>query len=125
MSAETGRAARLADTAAAWAGTRRVDVEGCRVRYRDAGSGSTLVLVHGLGVSADYWYRNGPPLAAAGLRVLAPDLPGFGRTEGPDGGLPIRAQAAALRAWASAMELGPAVYVGHSLSCQAVLELAV
>jgi 2-hydroxy-6-oxonona-2,4-dienedioate hydrolase len=124
VSADTPGAARLADTAAAWAAARRVEVDGRRVRYREAGSGPPLVLVHGLGVSADYWPRNGPALAAAGLRVLAPDLPGFGRTEGPDGGLPIDAQAAALAAWAAAMELGPATYVGHSISCQSVLELA-
>lgn len=115
----------LARAAAEWAGTHRVDVGRWRMRYHRAGEGPPLVLVHGLGVSADYWYRNGPPLAAAGFRVLAPDLPGFGRTEGPPGGLPVRAQAAALLAWARALELGPAVYVGHSLSCQCALELAV
>lgn len=124
MSEAEERAARLGEAAAAWAGTRRVEVNGWRIRTREAGSGPPLVLVHGLGVSADYWYRNGPPLAAAGFRVLAPDLPGFGRTEGPDGGLPVTAQAAALLAWSRTMELGPALYVGHSLSCQCLLELA-
>ncbi|HEX2190832.1 MAG TPA: alpha/beta hydrolase [Longimicrobiaceae bacterium] len=117
---------RPGEAAAAWAGSRRVEVDGlgARVRYHEAGSGPALVLVHGLGVSSDYWPRNGPPLAAAGLRVLAPDLPGFGRTAHPRGATAVPAQAAALLAWAEAMELGPAVYVGHSLSCQSVLELA-
>ncbi|HEV2734078.1 MAG TPA: alpha/beta fold hydrolase, partial [Longimicrobiaceae bacterium] len=117
--------ASLARAAAAWAGTHRVDVGRWRMRFRQAGEGPPIVLVHGLGVSADYWYRNGPPLAAAGFRVLAPDLPGFGRTETPDGALSVPEQAAALRAWAETMGLGPAVYVGHSLSCQSALELAV
>lgn len=114
----------LGEAAAAWSRSRRVPVDGWAVRYREAGRGPPLVLVHGLGVSADYWFRNGPPLAAAGLRVLAPDLPGFGRTRGPDGGLPVAAQAEAAARWAEAVGVGPAVYVGHSLSCQAVLELA-
>lgn len=86
--------------------------------------GPPIVLVHGLGVSADYWYRNGPALAAAGRRVLAPDLPGFGRTEGPADGLTVEEQASFLQDWAAALEVGPAVYVGHSLSCQVALELA-
>lgn len=115
----------LAETAAAWAGSRRVQVGRWSVRFRDAGSGPPLVLVHGLGVSADYWYRNGPPLAAAGFRVLAPDLPGFGRTEAAVGALSVPEQAAALRDWADTLGLGPALFVGHSLSCQSVLELAV
>jgi pimeloyl-ACP methyl ester carboxylesterase len=94
------------------------------MRYRDAGEGPALVLVHGLGCSADYWVRNGAWLAAAGYRVLAPDLPGFGRTRGPRAGLSIPAQARGIRKFSEAMDLGPAVYLGHSLSCQAVLEFA-
>lgn len=109
--------------AAAWAAARRVRVGGRAVRFREAGAGQPLVLVHGLGVSADYWSRNGSPLATAGFRVLAPDLPGFGRTAGP-GVLPVAAQAEALRRWAGALGLGPATWVGHSLAAQAVLQLA-
>jgi 2-hydroxy-6-oxonona-2,4-dienedioate hydrolase len=117
-------ARRLGEVAVEWSRTHRVPVGPWRVRYREAGAGPVLVLAHGLGCSADYWLRNGPPLAAAGFRVLAPDLPGFGRTDGPWRGLNVAAQAAALSAWASAMALPPAAYVGHSLSCQAVVELA-
>ncbi|MDQ3308952.1 MAG: alpha/beta hydrolase [Gemmatimonadota bacterium] len=114
----------IGDAAAAWSAERWVDVGALRVRFREAGSGPCVVLVHGLGISADYWFRNGPALAAAGYRVLAPDLPGFGRTRGPDGGLSVTEQAVALNRWADAMGLEPSIYVGHSLSCQAVLELA-
>lgn len=114
-----------ADAAAEWASSRWVEVGRWRVRYREAGAGPPIVLVHGLGVSADYWYRNGPPLAAAGHRVLAPDLPGFGRTEGPDAGLSVVEQAEFVARWAAALGVGRAVYVGHSLSCQVAIELAV
>lgn len=118
MGADPGR------IAADWAATRRVEVAGTPLRYRDAGEGPPVVLVHGLGMSSDYWPRVGPPLAAAGYRVLAPDLPGFGETPGAPGGLPIGEQAAALRAFADAVGLGPAVYLGHSISCESVLCLA-
>jgi 2-hydroxy-6-oxonona-2,4-dienedioate hydrolase len=114
---------RLGEAAAQWAVTHRVRVDGWNLRYRAAGEGPPLVLVHGLGCSADYWVKNGPWLAAAGYRVLAPDLPGFGRTEGPRV-LSIVQQAYAVSVFADAMGLGPAVYLGHSLSCQTVLELA-
>jgi 2-hydroxy-6-oxonona-2,4-dienedioate hydrolase len=114
----------LGTAAAAWASTNRVQVGSRRVRYRDAGDGPAIVLVHGLAMAADYWSRTGPPLAAAGFRVLAPDLPGFGETDGPADGLGIPEQASALRRWAEALGVGPAVYVGHSLSCQTILELA-
>lgn len=117
-------ASGLSEAAAAWSRSRWEDVGRWRVRYREAGSGPAVVLVHGLGVSADYWYRNGPPIAAAGRRVIAPDLPGFGRTRGPEAGLSVLEQAEFLPELARALDVGPAVYVGHSLSCQVALELA-
>lgn len=115
---------RLAECAAQWARTHRVLAGGWNLRYREAGQGPPLVLVHGLGCSTDYWVRNGAWIAASGYRVLAPDLPGFGRTEGPRAGLSIVQQAYAVSVFARALELGPAAYLGHSLSCQTVLELA-
>jgi pimeloyl-ACP methyl ester carboxylesterase len=93
------------------------------VRWREAGEGPAIVLVHGLGLSADFWWRNGPPLAAAGFRVLAPDLPGFGKTDGPDH-LSVPDQARWVTGWADALALGPAAYVGHSISCQVALQIA-
>ncbi len=120
--AVSGRA--MGEAAAEWSRSRRVRAGGWDVRYREAGRGPPVVLVHGLGMSADYWHRNAPPLAAAGFRVLAPDLPGFGTTDGPRRGLRIEDQAAATADFADAVGIGPAAFVGHSLSCQSVLELA-
>ena len=96
---------RLGEAAAQWAVTHRVRADGWNLRYRQAGEGPTLVLVHGLGCSADYWVKNGPWLAAAGYRVLAPDLPGFGRTEGP-GWLSIAQQAYAVSLFSDVLGLG-------------------
>ena len=98
---------------------------GWPIRYYAAGTGPAMVLVHGLGVSADYWRRVGAPLAAGGYQVLAPDLPGFGRTPGPGRGLSISEQAEAVVAFMAALGLGQAAMVGHSLACQVLVELAV
>ena len=49
----------------------------------DNGNAAPLVIViHGLGDEADSWRRLVPLLSAAGCRTIAPDLPGFGRSEG-------------------------------------------
>ena len=42
----------------------------------------TVMLIHGLGDEADTWRHIFPVLAANGYRVIAPDLPGFGRSAG-------------------------------------------
>ena len=40
----------------------------------------TVMLIHGLGDEADTWRYLFPALSDAGYRVIAPDLPGFGRS---------------------------------------------
>jgi pimeloyl-ACP methyl ester carboxylesterase len=49
------------------------------------GDGEPLVLLHGGSGSWTHWIRNVEPLAAAGRRVLVPDLPGFGDSAKPPG----------------------------------------
>lgn len=52
-----------------------------RVHYVEAGEGSTgFILVHGLGARWQFWLETLPFLARRG-RVIALDLPGFGRSE--------------------------------------------
>jgi haloalkane dehalogenase len=58
-------------------------VAGLRMHYVDEGpeDGEPVLLLHGE-PSWSYLYRHMvPPLAAAGLRVVAPDLIGFGRSD--------------------------------------------
>ena len=87
-----------------------------------------IVLVAGLGVSSRYWVRLGRRLSTRG-RVLAPDLPGFGRTPSVPGtrwpaGPDVREQADQLLAWMDAGGIGRAVLFGHSVGCQTVVDLA-
>lgn len=70
-----------------WTGIRSevVELHGTRVhtlRGGDDVDGLPQLLVHGLGGSASNWLEVLPALARRGP-VLAPDLPGFGRTEPP------------------------------------------
>lgn len=63
---------------------REVDLRGRAVYLRSVGaeSGPALVLLHGIPTSSYLWRRCLPALAAAlpGWRILAPDLPGYGRS---------------------------------------------
>src|SRR3989442_10375155 len=63
--------------------SRTVTIDGVNIHYMCGGSGPPLVLVHGLGSSAAVeFYYNLEPLAAH-HRVLAIDLPGFGKSDKP------------------------------------------
>lgn len=102
--------------------TRRV--AGREVRVLTAGAGPTIVLVHGLGLGADLWRYHLMRLGAR-YRVVAPDMPGFGRSAGPAFGFTVDSAARWLAEFAAVYDVHNAVWVGHSVSAQHVLRLAV
>ena len=60
-----------------------LEVDGNKIRYLDSGSSNkTLVLVHGLGASAERW-SHVIPLFSKSFRVVVPDLVGFGYSDKP------------------------------------------
>jgi pimeloyl-ACP methyl ester carboxylesterase len=64
--------------------TRRdVVVDGLRWHCVDAGSGPVLLMLHGFPYSGHQFRHVAPGLAAAGYRVVVPDLPGVGDSERP------------------------------------------
>ena len=65
----------------------RVDVNGIGIEYDVTGpdDGPVALLLHGFPDSARLWRHQVPALADAGLRVVTPDLRGFGRSDKPEG----------------------------------------
>jgi pimeloyl-ACP methyl ester carboxylesterase len=95
---------------------RTIDVNGLRTRYRQAGGeGLPVILIHGLGASAEIWSANIGALASC-HRVYVPDLPGFGRTEKPEWmGYGPGAYSRFVLDFMTALGIGRASLVGHSL----------
>ncbi|HWO71015.1 MAG TPA: alpha/beta hydrolase [Actinomycetota bacterium] len=94
---------------------RAVDLDG-PVRYVEweGPAGRTFVLVHGLGGSHANWMLVGPGLAAHG-RVLALDLPGFGRTPLAGRSPGLASLRATLSAFVREVAGGRAVIAGNSM----------
>lgn len=65
---------------------RDTEVAGRRAVYAEAGSGPPLVFLHGWGLAPTVYRRPLARLAAGGVRVLAPALPGFGGSHPLAGG---------------------------------------
>ncbi|MGW8687416.1 alpha/beta fold hydrolase [Streptomyces sp. NPDC055817] len=65
---------------------RTADVDGLKVFYREAGAADapTLLLLHGF-PSSSHMFRELIPLLADQFHIVAPDLPGFGRSGMPAG----------------------------------------
>ena len=81
----------------------------------ERGAGVPLVLLHGFPFDHTLWDAQMAPLSEV-ARVLAPDLPGFGRSAPLGGGAPtMDAYADAVVAWADGLGLDRFILVGHSM----------
>jgi pimeloyl-ACP methyl ester carboxylesterase len=109
---ETGRARR-----------ERLTDNGLLLRVRRLGAGDTVLLVHGLGVSSTYF---GPlaRLLAREMRVVAPDLPGWGGSDRPAIPLDVKSAACVLGTFIGAEGVAPPAVVANSFGCQVAVELA-
>lgn len=91
-------------------------VDGCRIHYLEQGEGTPLVLLHGTAIdSAQLSF--GPSLAAlAGrYRVIAPDWPGYGRSEYPPDLLRGADYLTLLEHFVQQLELPPFHLLGFSM----------
>lgn len=75
------RSTPLAPTSAPELRWHRTTLDGRVAYYGDAGDGPPVVFIHGWGVTARAYADLYPRLARAGARVIAPALPGFGKSD--------------------------------------------
>jgi pimeloyl-ACP methyl ester carboxylesterase len=94
---------------------RRLDLAGVSTCLLEGGEGPPVVLLHGLGMFAEMW-AGAIPYLVTGHRLVAPDLPGHGRSEVPAG---TRLDAPAMVAWLGELITQtcsePPILVGASL----------
>jgi pimeloyl-ACP methyl ester carboxylesterase len=101
--------------------TRSIAVGGAEIAYCDEGEGPlALVLVHGLGSYLPAWAHNVPALAAR-HRVVALDLPGYGKSSKKGHAYSMAFFADVVEGLVAALGLGRFVLVGHSMGGQIAL----
>lgn len=94
----------------------RCPASGVVLHVRQAGHGSPVLLLHGFPDSSTLWDDVAPHLLAAGHRVIAPDLRGFGGSDAPTavGEYALGHSVADLRALITRLTGGEPVHViGH------------
>jgi pimeloyl-ACP methyl ester carboxylesterase len=93
------------------------------VRYKVAGRGEPVILVHGLSGSTRWWSRNVDAIAQR-YRVYVVDLPGFGAMGRSRLRVGMDEAAAWLLRWMEALGLRRAHLIGHSMGGYICLRLA-
>jgi pimeloyl-ACP methyl ester carboxylesterase len=99
-------------------------VEGTRLRIIDSGSGTPVVLLHGIGASMYAWRYALPVLVGAGYRVVAFDNRGFGFSDMPAHGYTNGDYTRLLVALLDSLGISSAVLVGHSMGGAIAAETA-
>ncbi len=102
-----------------------VSVDGLKLRYIEAGSGPSVLFLHGasLGSSADVFLRNLGPFAKGGFRAVAFDLPGFGLSDIPTK-QSVAQQRNSIPKFIDAAGLGKTALIAHSRSGGFAMQLA-
>lgn len=94
---------------------RPIDIGTATLSVHEAGQGPAIILVHGWPEIAYSWKNQFAPLVAAGYRVIAPDLRGFGGSSAPreKSEYDIRHMTDDLTRLLDAINLREAVFCGH------------
>ncbi|MEM7137417.1 MAG: alpha/beta hydrolase [Myxococcota bacterium] len=101
-----------------------LEIDGHPFHYVAEGSGSpSIVFIHGYSCSHTDWQHQATHFAP-NHRVVSVDLRGHGQSNGYTSGFNIETCGADICALLEALELAPAVLVGHSLGCRVVMEAA-
>jgi pimeloyl-ACP methyl ester carboxylesterase len=106
---------------------RTIDIGGVPVNYVDVGeqgSSRPIVFVHGLSGQWQNWLENIPRFAQS-RRVVALDLPGFGRSPMPRERITIDYYGRVVAELCDRLDLAPAVLVGNSMGGYVSAEVAI
>lgn len=97
--------------------------ESVKLHYDEVGSGKAVVLIHGFPLNRRMWQPQLPALGAAGYRVIAPDLRGFGASPAGHGAWTMDTLADDVVALLDRLHIKQAVVGGMSMGGYVLLNL--
>lgn len=100
-----------------------VEVKGSRLHYLDKGEGQVFLFLHGNPTSSYLWRNVMPQLEPLG-RVVAPDLPGFGKSDKPEIDYQLQTHIAYIEGFIDALGLENIVLVLHDWGSAIGLDIA-
>lgn len=100
-----------------------IPYENKKLFYRDIGAGPAVLLLHGFPFDGRLWLPFAKKLSGQ-LRLIIPDLPGFGKSERPEKQLDMHLMGEAVVALAEQLNLGQCAIIGHSMGGYIALAMA-
>lgn len=100
-----------------------ITYENKKLFYRDIGAGPAVLLLHGFPFDGRLWLPFAKELSGQ-LRLIIPDLPGFGKSECPEKQLDMHLMGEAVAALTVHLNLDRCAIVGHSMGGYIALAMA-
>lgn len=98
-------------------------VDGININYLDEGSGEVVLLLHGWGSSSDAWWLMINEFSAS-FRMIAPDLPGFGRSDMPPEPWSVEDYSSFVLKFMQTVGIKDPITVAHSFGGRITIKLA-
>jgi len=89
-------------------------VKGLKINYKVIGEGKPLLILHGWGSNCEKWQKVADSLVVKGVKVIIPDLPGFGQSEKPRNAWNLDDYADFVEELVKTLNLDKFYLVGHS-----------
>src|ERR1700722_11281482 len=100
--------------------SRTIELGQAQITLDDIGEGAPVLLLHGFPATRRLWSQVAPMIAAAGFRVLVPDLAGYGASDAVDSeSVGMERQARWMFELLDALGIGRAAVVAHDVGSAA------
>jgi len=102
-----------------------ITIKGVKTNYQVLGEGKPLLILHGWGSNSERWQKVGELLAEKGLKVIIPDMPGFGLSETPKIAWNFNGYVSWVEEFAKILNLTNFDLLGHSFGGAIAVKVAV
>lgn len=92
----------------------KISINGLRINFRTIGEGRPLLILHGWGSKSERWQKVAELLAKNGIKVIIPDLPGFGKSDQPQTALEPEEYCKIIEDFIKILNLEKFYLLGHS-----------
>ena len=99
------------------------EINGLKINYEMKGEGETVVLLHGWGANITL-FADLISLVSQKYRVIAVDMPGFGKSEEPDENWQVSDYSQFVIDFLSSLSVKKATFLGHSFGGRVIIKLA-
>ena len=107
--------------------SKKINVFGIETHYIEAGdeqSDKILVILHGWGSSTWSWRKVAEGLEESGIRLVMPDLPGFGQTQEPERPWRLKDYVEFIKTFVDLLGIKKFTLAGHSFGGQIAVAFA-